>query len=163
MGKITDQEKLDRFYHTVSRKIEGWDQSVGKVKNRYPLLRVLPIHEIVQLVLVVPAVLHLLISIVNDENISRKTRYKIYFAIGYFLFPLDLIPEAIVGPIGYVDDVVIALRLIDTILNGDNEHEQLVINQAWQRSPQELEQLRQIVRQFDLIHHLGKRVNRIFK
>jgi len=163
MGRITDQEKLDRYYEKLATKVADWDQKIGDTRERYALLRLIPVDQLVELVLVVPAVVHLLISLVNDDQVSRKTRYKIYLALGYFIFPLDLIPEGVVGPIGYIDDVVIALRLIDTILNGDDEQEIARINELWQRSPEELDKLRTLVRNLDLIQHFGKRINRILK
>ena len=163
MGRITDQDNLNRYYENLATKVAGWDQKIGHARKRHALLRVFPVDQLVGLVLVVPAVVHLLISLVNDDQVSRKTRYKIYLALGYFLFPLDLIPEAVVGPIGYIDDVVIALRLIDTILNGDNEQEIARIGELWQRSPEELDKLRTLVRNLDLIQHFGKRINKIFK
>lgn len=51
---------------------------------------------------VVYAVL-LLYYVATDENVSLSDKAKIYGALGYFILPIDLIPDIVPG--GYVDDM----------------------------------------------------------
>jgi len=47
-----------------------------------------------------------------SKTIKKIIKYGILlFAFLYILFPVDLLPEALLGPIGYIDDLV-ALTLI---------------------------------------------------
>src|SRR5437660_1614064 len=59
--------------------------------------------------LLVPDVFILLWRLVNDPRVTGKDKILLGSAIAYFIFPFDLIPEAIVGPIGYLDDLVFSV------------------------------------------------------
>ncbi len=48
-----------------------------------------------------PDLLHLLCKLTIDEDVPVKERAKLAAAIAYFISPIDLVPEAIVGIIGY--------------------------------------------------------------
>ncbi|WP_159429495.1 YkvA family protein [Marinitoga hydrogenitolerans] len=37
--------------------------------------------------------------------------------LSYIILPLDIIPEALLGPIGYIDDLYIGLYFLNIILN----------------------------------------------
>ena len=44
-------------------------------------------------------------------------KQKVGAAIAYFISPVDLIPEGLVGPAGYIDDVALAAYVLNSILN----------------------------------------------
>ena len=52
---------------------------------------------------VVYAVL-ILYYVATDENVSAADKAKIYGALGYFILPIDLIPDITPG-VGYTDDM----------------------------------------------------------
>jgi len=162
MGTFMSQEKVDRFYEKVSRKIDGWDESVGRHRQKYALLGKLPVSQIIRLVKMAPTVLHLLISLLNHEEISPRTKRILGGVIAYFVSPIDLIPEGIVGPIGYVDDVLVAMVFIDRLLNGDNAREQEIIAGLWQGTDEELAALRALVQMGDVLRYLEKSLRKIF-
>jgi hypothetical protein len=39
--------------------------------------------------------------------LARHPRWMVAGAIVYFLSPVDLVPEALVGPVGYLDDLIV--------------------------------------------------------
>ena len=41
--------------------------------------------------------------------------FKIIIAIIYFVSPIDIIPEAILGPLGYVDDAAVIISVAKSI------------------------------------------------
>lgn len=50
-----------------------------------------------------------------DHDINKDLRLKICGAIAYYVVPMDVIPEQIYGPYGYIDDIfmsVYALRQV---------------------------------------------------
>ena len=63
-------------------------------------------------------------------------------------------PEAILGPIGYADDVLVVIWVIDSILNGQNDEEKDLIHSLWQGSPDDLARLRKLLKHFDVIKSL---------
>jgi len=156
-----EQEKLDKFYKKFAGRIDRWNENVEEHRQKYALLKALPIKTILYIVKSGPMVLHLLISLMNHKDISGKTKRRVGAALGYFIFPLDALPEAIVGPVGYVDDILVAMLLIDHLLNGENEEEKTIINTLWQGSEGELKTLRGALRGVNIIRHLGRTIRKI--
>ena len=64
-----------------------------------------------------PDFFHLLIKLSLDKRIPSAHKVKLFAAIAYFISPLDFFPEAILGPIGYMDDIAIAAWVLNDFLN----------------------------------------------
>ncbi|NYB52407.1 MAG: DUF1232 domain-containing protein [Methanobacteriaceae archaeon] len=62
-----------------------------------------------------PTLYKLLTDVLNDENITNKMRLEISAAIAYYVIPMDVIPEQIYGPYGYIDDIYISAYVIKKI------------------------------------------------
>lgn len=161
MGTFIDQERVNSFYNRFVERMDRWDGNVDRYRERYALLRALPVKTILKLLRAGPAVLHLLISLLNHEDVSSRTKRMVAAAVGYFIFPLDLLPEAVIGPLGYVDDIMVGLVLVDHLLNGENEEEREIITTIWQGTSGELDALRAILKGVDVIRYLRRVVNRI--
>jgi len=43
----------------------------------------------------------------HDEHVSLQHKAYIIGALGYFILPLDFIPETILAMIGYTDDIAV--------------------------------------------------------
>jgi uncharacterized membrane protein YkvA (DUF1232 family) len=52
-----------------------------------------------------PAFYRLLTHLLDDARLPRKLRPLVLAAIAYFILPVDIIPEELEGPYGYVDDI----------------------------------------------------------
>lgn len=52
-----------------------------------------------------PAFYRLLTHLLDDPRLPRKLRPLVLAAIAYFILPVDVIPEELEGPYGYVDDI----------------------------------------------------------
>ena len=50
-----------------------------------------------------------------DEDIDRETRLEINAAISYYVVPMDVIPEQIYVPYGYIDDIFISVYVLKKI------------------------------------------------
>ena len=64
----------------------------------------------------VPDLFHLLIKTVTDAGVDKKESC-IKASIAYFVLPMDLMPEGLLGFGGYLDDVVLATFVVNTIIN----------------------------------------------
>lgn len=64
-----------------------------------------------------PVLLKLLTDILNEKVLSSEHRLKICAALGYFLAPLDVIPESIYGPDGFIDDIFVCCYVLRGITN----------------------------------------------
>ena len=47
-----------------------------------------------------------------DEDVDKEDRIKINAAISYYVVPMDIIPEEIYGPYGYIDDIFISVYVL---------------------------------------------------
>src|SRR5690606_30646905 len=59
---------------------------------------------------------HLLCRLVVDTRVPAKEKAKLAMAIAYFVSPLDLMPEGLLGPVGYLDDVALAAYVLNGLL-----------------------------------------------
>ena len=50
-----------------------------------------------------------------DEDIDKEDRIKINAAISYYVVPMDVIPEQIYGPYGYIDDIYITVYVLRNV------------------------------------------------
>lgn len=62
--------------------------------------------------LTVPDIFILLARLTLDREVPSSSRRLIGGALLYFVLPIDLFPEAFAGPVGYVDDLVIACAVL---------------------------------------------------
>jgi len=69
------------------------------------------------LLLLVPDFFHLLVKLSLDPRVPREKKIKLVAAVAYFISPLDFIPEAILGPVGYMDDLAVAAYVLNDFIN----------------------------------------------
>ena len=94
------------FYKKIRKKINEWlESNTGKNKqwNEYILLA--------------PDLFHLLTKLSVDKEIPESKKVKLYAAIAYFISPIDLLPEALFGPVGFLDDIALSAYVLNDIIN----------------------------------------------
>jgi uncharacterized membrane protein YkvA (DUF1232 family) len=94
------------FYQRLRGQIREWLAS-EKGKN----------HRWSEYVLFAPDLFHLLWKLSADPEVPAGDKAKLAGALAYFVSPIDLIPEAVLGPVGYVDDIALAAYVLNGILN----------------------------------------------
>ncbi|MDD5070952.1 MAG: YkvA family protein [Candidatus Omnitrophica bacterium] len=72
----------------------------------------------------------LLCQLAYDPLVGDENKAKLAKAIAYFILPFDLIPEAIIGPAGYLDDLVVSVLALKQILGTEGEQ---IIKNNWNR------------------------------
>lgn len=75
----------------------------------------------VRALMLVPDVFILLVRLTLDREVPGSTRALIGGALAYFILPFDLLPEAILGGAGYLDDLVLATAVLSQAFGGDLE------------------------------------------
>lgn len=65
-----------------------------------------------EVLLLIPDVFMLLLRLALDRDVPQKTRLLLGSALVYFVVPFDFLPEAITGPAGLLDDLVLALAVL---------------------------------------------------
>jgi uncharacterized membrane protein YkvA (DUF1232 family) len=77
--------------------------------------------DAVRILLLVPDIFLLLVRLTLDRDVPPAARATIASALAYFLLPVDLLPEAVLGAAGYLDDVVLATALVAQAFGGELE------------------------------------------
>lgn len=111
-----DTERHEDFYQALRVRIATWLSTQGEG------------YKHAQLLLLAPDLFHLLCKIALDARVPRLQKAKLAAAIAYFVSPLDLIPEALVGPIGYVDDLAVAAFALNSVIN---EGQEAIAREHW--------------------------------
>lgn len=73
----------------------------------------------VRALLLVPDVFMLLVRLSLDRDVPAGARAMIGGALAYFVLPIDLFPEAVVGGVGYLDDLVLATAVLAHAFGGE--------------------------------------------
>lgn len=69
------------------------------------------------LLLFLPDLVVLLVRLARDSRVPAGSKAVAVLGIGYALSPIDLMPEILFGPIGFVDDLLIAAAAVSYIVN----------------------------------------------
>lgn len=103
-------EAYDDLYRRLRRRVLDWAASKTGARNTY-----------MELVLAAPDMLHLLYRLMLDPSVRATDKTKLAGAFAYFVTPVDLIAEAFVGPIGYLDDMALAALVLSQLIQGNRE------------------------------------------
>jgi uncharacterized membrane protein YkvA (DUF1232 family) len=83
---------------------------------------------------------------VTDPRVNGKNKVLLGSSIVYFIIPLDFIPEALVGPLGYMDDLVFAVYVLNKIL-GDIDAS--VVREHWSGDSDVLDSIQKVLNAAD--------------
>lgn len=137
--EITPEES-ERFYDKLRSKVRGY---TGKY---------------MEWILLIPDLFMLLFRLSIDNRVPGKYRGLLLVGIAYFVSPIDVIPEALLGPLGLLDDLVISAYILEKIIAGVPRE---VVLEHWSGEEDILEAIRKITRRAnDLV---GNRLNKILK
>ena len=123
-------DEHDDFYRQLRGKVTAWLQRGGKE------------HRWAEYVLAAPDIFHLLCKLVAEPEVPVAAKVKLAGAIAYFISPIDLLPEGIIGPIGYLDDLALAALVLNSLLSSVDEE---VLRRHWAGEGDLLELLQRIL------------------
>ena len=119
-----------RFYTRLRNRITRW---LRKSDGDMPAYG--------KYLLAAPDLFHLLCCLVLDPEVLLDQKKDLALGIVYFFWGLDVIPEFLVGPIGYLDDVVVAAYVLNRFLN---ENDPTIVRKHWAGDDDILRLLREI-------------------
>lgn len=114
--EIRDENK-DGFYQKLRNKIMNFLESEKGQKYKYS-----------KYLLLVPDFFYLLCKLSLDKEVPAKAKALLVSAIAYYISPIDLLPEALVGVLGFVDDLALAAYVLNTVIN-DTSYE--IVEKYW--------------------------------
>ncbi len=112
--------RAERFYDRVRENIRGYLEKKGTLAGKTG-----------EYLLLVPDMFMLLWRLINDSRVNSKNKVMLGSGIAYYLFPLDIMPEAFLGPVGYIDDLVFGVYLLNKMLT-DTDPE--ILREHWSGS-----------------------------
>lgn len=131
-GAPSSDEELERRSEEALASVDMAVLPSSGLLSFYDRLRERVIHSVegrggrltegtVRTLLLVPDVFILLVRLALDKEVPTQARMLIGGALAYFVLPLDLLPEALVGVGGYVDDLVLATAVLTQAFGGELE------------------------------------------
>lgn len=113
------RERAQRFYDRIRENIRRFLEKRAHLDKSADYL------------LLAPDIFMLLWRLVTDGRVNAKNKVLLGSGIAYYIFPLDIMPEALIGPTGYLDDLVFAVYLLNKIMS-DTDPE--VLREHWSGS-----------------------------
>ena len=133
-----------RFYRRLRDRVKRWAQK-RKISGKR-----------LEYLLAAPDLFVLLSRLTLDERVPTRTKAKVAAGLAYFLTPLDMIPDFL-GPPGFLDDVVVAAWILNTVVVQLNELDPAIIEEHWEGEEDVLERVAWIVERAEEV--LGKGMN----
>ncbi|WP_391209282.1 YkvA family protein [Psychrobacillus sp. L4] len=128
--ELPTYEKQQDFYEKLRSRVSDFlSTKSGKKSKLAPYL------------LFAPDLFHLLIKAMLDNRIDRKSKTLIGSGILYFISPIDLLPEGLIGPGGFIDDIIVATFIINMLLNKFSSE---IIEEHWVGDTNLLDTLKKI-------------------
>jgi len=78
--------------------------------------------------LLAPDLFHLLVKLSIDKRVPSEKKVKFVAVIAYFISPIDIMPEMLLGPIGYFDDIALTAYVINQYIN---ETDAAIVRELW--------------------------------
>lgn len=127
-------EEHQRFYDKLRAKIEAFIREKG-------------VHDkVAQYILLAPDLFVVLARLMRDKRVQMQAKALAGVAIAYFITPFDLIPEALTGPLGLLDDVVLAVYALRRILVDVDPQ---IVKEHWNGEDDLLEVITKVVKAAD--------------
>ena len=129
------RERADRFYDRMRTGIRSYLEKKGTAAGTAG-----------EYLLLAPDVFVLLWRLINDKRVNAKNKVMLGSGLAYYFFPLDIIPEGFMGPLGYIDDLVFAVYLLNKLLS-DTDAE--VLREHWSGRDDILDTIRNVLNAAD--------------
>ncbi|MBW3564079.1 MAG: DUF1232 domain-containing protein [Acidobacteria bacterium] len=126
-----DESRANRFYDRIRKRILRTVEMRGTKLGRKG-----------DFLLLAPDVFILLFRLFNDDRVSAKNKALLGSGLAYFIFPLDVVPEAIFGPIGFLDDLVFGVYILNKMLTDTDEE---ILRQHWSGDVDLLAMIRKVL------------------
>lgn len=135
--KLPTVQKQQDFYAKLRNKITSYlNTRAGSASKFAPYL------------LFAPDLFHLLTKTLLDNRIDGKSKVLIGSCILYFIAPFDFISEGLIGPGGFIDDIIVTTFIVNMLLN---TYSATILEEHWVGDQKLLDVLRKISKISDKI------------
>lgn len=99
-----DQAKVYSWYRKWRKVIRKWIERNSD-------------SDIADILLLVPDLFMLCVGLIGDKRVPSPLKVSLISAVAYVLSPIDLIPEALVGAAGLIDDAGVLVFILHGLLS----------------------------------------------
>lgn len=133
----SDQKQKD-YYLQLRDKVQRWFEKNATKKPEYA-----------NYILLVPDFFYLLVVLTMDDRTPAVDKAKFAGVIAYIISPIDFLPEAILGPVGYVDDLMLACYVLNLYINQQDETGKKVVEELWPGDQDLLDSIQSVLQKAD--------------
>lgn len=130
---MVDQQK--DFYQDLRVKMRKWLKTKEGMNSKWG-----------EYLMFAPDLFHLLCKLSIDKDVPMKEKAKLAGAIAYFVSPIDLLPEALIGPLGFADDISLAAYVLNSIMRKTDPE---IVKKHWAGEEDILEVVKKILKVAD--------------
>jgi uncharacterized membrane protein YkvA (DUF1232 family) len=143
-------KQAEDFYQRMRTQLRDFAQSkVGKG------------HAYLEYVLAAPDLLHLCCKLLLDREVKALDKAQLASVVAYYVNPFDFMPELVLGPLGYIDDVAVAAYVLQRLLDQEPE----IIARHWAGQENVIRLVQRVVTHADKLlgARAAKRLSRYVK
>jgi uncharacterized membrane protein YkvA (DUF1232 family) len=137
-------EEIGRIYDSIRngalRWARRWFGNVGEVVMLYLFL--------------LPDLVRLMVNLLADNRVGIFDKIFVAGVLLYVLSPVDLFPEALTGPFGLVEDLLLALIVLYRLMS--NPHNNEAIREHWKGDPTVITKIQQGFRYIKVLMMKGR-------
>lgn len=104
-GNSIEEKRAQDFYRRLRMRLDAWLRSREGRAYRFA-----------DHLLLLPDFVHLVIRLALDRRVPMELRTQTAAVLAYVMLPLDLVPEGLVGPVGFGDDLLLAALMVRRLL-----------------------------------------------
>jgi uncharacterized membrane protein YkvA (DUF1232 family) len=130
-GGDVSRERAERFYDRLRDRIHHYLETKGRAAGKAG-----------DFLLLVPDFFILLWRLAQDPRVNAKNKVLLGSGIAYYIFPLDIFPEAIIGPIGYLDDLLFGVYMLNKMVADTDPG---VLHEHWSGSEDVLQVIQRVL------------------
>jgi uncharacterized membrane protein YkvA (DUF1232 family) len=151
LAKPVSEHRAQRYYDRIRAGIQAYVKQKSHAAEKPT-----------EYLLLVPDVFILLWRLTRDSRVSTANKTLLAGAIAYYVLPFDLLPEAILGPIGYLDDLIVGVYILNKVVA---DTDPAILQEHWSGSEDLLGMLRRVLAAADGLLGRGflNKLKKIFK
>lgn len=104
-GEMIEDRRSRDYYRRLRARLGAWLETREGRAYRFA-----------DHLLLLPDFVHLMIRLALDRRVPSELRTQTAAVLAYVMLPLDLVPEGLVGPVGFGDDVLLVALMVRRLL-----------------------------------------------
>ncbi len=117
------EQEYKRYYDKLRARVKN---KLGKVEKKLG-------KNGVEIILLAPDLFVLVYRLMKDQRVETRHKIILGAVLAYWILPVDILPEVLLGSIGYLDDILITLYVLDALF-ADTDIDILLEN--WSGNPE---------------------------